>query len=113
MKKTFTFESIENFEKLYITLLDMVEHTGAVIVTIYYPQRIVEIEPHPFSQISGTGQIDLDVSRDYVRIIATHKSQMQIVDTLVRAFILSRRLGIMTYFLAVQATDKLFASALL
>jgi len=113
LKKTFTFESIENFEKLYTALLDMVEHTGAVIVTIYYPQRIVEISPHPFSQVTGTGQIDLDVANDYIRIIATHKSQMQIVDTLIRAFILSKKLGIMTYFMAIQYSRRLSASALL
>ena len=113
MKKTFTFESIENFEKLYLTLLDMVEHTGAVVVTIYYPQRIVEIEPHPFSQITGTGQIDLDVTGDIVSIKATHKSQMQIVDTLIRAFILSRKLGIMAYFMTVQTARRLSASALM
>jgi hypothetical protein len=112
LKKTFTFESIENFEKLYITLLDMVEYTGAVIVTIYYPQRIVEIEPHPFSQIIGTGQIDLEVTGDLVKIIATHKSQMQTVDTLIRAFILSRKLGIMAYFMSVQTARRLSASAL-
>jgi hypothetical protein len=106
------FEEVEDYLKVYTALVDTVSITGAVIVVIDYSRKVIEIAPHPFTTITG-GQIELDVGSDIIKITATHKAWMHNVDFLTRAFVLSKKLGILAFMAMALNTRRMQAVALI
>lgn len=99
MKKEIPFEAIDNYTNIYEKLLDLLELVGSAKVIIDYDKTIVTIEPDYTLPIIGNGAIKIDRQQKRIRIRFFGKYYAYIVTQLIKAFVISEKVGLMTTFL--------------
>ena len=99
MKKTFTFESIDNYMNVYGKLIETLEQVGSAKVTIDYNKAIVTIEPEPTMEIIGEGAIKIRRQPRLIEITFFGKYYAYVVTKLIKAFVIGEKVGLMTTLL--------------
>ncbi|MCI4409555.1 MAG: hypothetical protein JHC26_10725 [Thermofilum sp.] len=103
MKKEIPFEALDNHMNIYAKLLDTLEQLGSAKVIIDYAKAIVTIEPDPTIQLEGEGAIRIWRQPRLIEIKFFGKYNAYIVTRLIKAYVLSEKVGLMT--LALELID--------
>lgn len=99
MIRQFPFEAIDSYMNVYQKLLDVLEEVGSAKVTIDYSKAIVTVEPEPSFEVIGEGAIRISRRPRIIEITFFGKYYAYIVTRLIKAFILSEKVGRMVTFL--------------
>jgi len=101
--RQFPFEALDSYINVYQKLLDTLEEVGSAKVTIDYNKAMVTIEPEPTMEIRGEGAIKIRRQPRLIEITFFGKYYAYVVTKLIKAFVISEKVGLMTTFL--ELTD--------
>jgi hypothetical protein len=107
LKRQIPFEAIDSYMNVYEKLLDTLEQVGSAKVKIDYNKTMVTIEPEPTFEIRGEGAIKIRRQPRLIEITFFGKYYAYVVTKLIKAFVLSEKIGLMTTFLElIDATEN-------